>query len=181
MRRVPQAFVFLLLAVGFCLTCPAFGQSNNTDSHDVTIEVQRINKLSIGNDVGPVVVSALNQPESSGFDNEDFVDNTDGSSSTTTFEVRTNVVDPQKVTAEVTGGGAQNLGLQVSLTGLTGGDTKTGYQTILQPGAQKSKVVAKGIKHTITDGTLTYRATATPDYDPSSNEVVTVKYTLTGL
>jgi len=161
-------------------------------SHEVTIEVKPVQKLTIDNDVGtgsapsgPVTVSELSDPSDGKFSNGDFVDNSGGASSTSTFEIRTNLTG-QKVTAEVINGGSQGqireLGLQVSLTSLDGGETVFGYQTLLQPADTDpgAETVAENIGQTKTDGLLKYRAAATPEFDPNSDATVQVQYTLTG-
>jgi hypothetical protein len=163
------------------------------DSHEVTIEVKPVQKLTIDNDVGtgsapsgPVTVSELSDPSDGEFSNGDFADNSDGASSTTTFEIRTNLTG-QKVTAEVINGGSQGqireLGLQVSLTEMKKDEYQIGgYQTLLQPADTDpgAETVAENIGQTITGGTLTYRAAATPEFDPNSDATVQVQYTLTG-
>lgn len=178
------AALFAVVALFAAATLqPAIAQDDS--SHEVTIEVDPVQKLTIDNDVGPVTVSELSDPSDEGFINGDFVDNADGASSTTTFEIRTNLTG-QKVTAEVINGGSQGqiegLGLQVSLTSLDGGDTVTGYQTLLQPADTDpgAETVAENIGQTKTDGLLTYRAAATLEFDPSSDATVQVQYTLTG-
>jgi hypothetical protein len=155
-------------------------------SHEVTIEVEPVQKLTIDNDVGPVTVSELSDPSDGEFSNGEFVDNSDGQSTTGTFEIRTNLTG-QKVTAEVINGGSQGqieeLGLQVSLTEMKKDEYQIGgYQTLLQPADTDpgAEVVAENIGQTITGGELTYRAAATPEFDPSSDVTVQVQYTLTG-
>ncbi|MCS4044881.1 hypothetical protein [Salinibacter ruber] len=167
---------------GFATLQPATAQN----SHEVTVNVEPIQKLSIKNDVGPVTVSELSEPED-GIGNSDFIANSEGQSTTGTFDIVTNLTG-QRVEAKVIKDGSQGqigeLGLQVSLTGLNGGETVQGYQTLLLPSDVDrdpgTKTVAKNIGHTDTDGTLTYRAIATPEFDPTSDATVKVEYTLTG-
>lgn len=178
------AALFAVVALFAAATLqPAIAQDDS--SHEVTIEVDPVQKLTIENDVGPVTVSELSDPSDGKFSNGDFVDNSGGASSTSTFEIRTNLTG-QKVTAEVINGGSQGqigeLGLQVSLTGLDGGETVFGYQTLLQPADTDpgAEMVAENIGQTTTGGELTYRAAATPEFDPNSDATVQVQYTLTG-
>ncbi|MCS4201695.1 hypothetical protein [Salinibacter ruber] len=174
----------LYVAVLFAAATLQPATAQDESSHEVTIEVDPVQKLTIGNDVGPVTVSELSDPSDGEFSNGDFVDNKGGASTTGTFEIRTNLTG-RRVEAEVINGGGQGqireLGLQVSLTGLDGGETVFGYQTLLQPADTDpgAEMVAENIGQTITDGTLTYRAAATPEFDPSSNATVQVEYTLT--
>lgn len=178
------AALFAVVALFAAATLqPAIAQDDS--SHEVTIEVDPVQKLTIENDVGPVTVSELSDPSDGEFSNGEFVDNSDGQSTTGTFEIRTNLTG-QKVTAEVINGGSQGqireLGLQVSLTSLDGGETVFGYQTLLQPADTDpgAETVAENIGQTKTDGLLKYRAAATPEFDPNSDATVQVQYTLTG-
>ncbi|WP_251924347.1 hypothetical protein [Salinibacter ruber] len=173
------AALFAVVALFAAATLqPAIAQDDS--SHEVTIEVDPVQKLTIENDVGPVTVSELSYPGESGLNFDD-----EGESTTGTFEIQTNLTG-QIVTAEVINGGSQGqieeLGLEVSLTDLDGGDTNYGYQTLLQPGDTdpEAKTVAVDIGQTKTDGLLTYRAAATPEFDPNSDATVQVQYTLTG-
>ncbi|MCS3830768.1 hypothetical protein GGP91_002862 [Salinibacter ruber] len=173
------AALFAVVALFAAATLqPAIAQDDS--SHEVTIEVDPVQKLTIENDVGPVTVSELSYPGESGLNFDE-----DGESTTGTFEIRTNLTG-QKVTAEVINGGSQGqireLGLQVSLTSLDGGETVFGYQTLLQPADTDpgAETVAENIGQTKTDGLLKYRAAATPEFDPNSDATVQVQYTLTG-
>jgi hypothetical protein len=179
------AALFAVVALFAAATLqPAIAQDDS--SHEVTIEVDPVQKLTIDNDVGPVTVSELSDPSDGEFSNGEFVDNSDGQSTTGTFEIRTNLTG-QKVTAEVINGGSQGqigeLGLQVSLTEMKKDEYQIGgYQTLLQPADTDpgAETVAENIGQTITGGTLTYRAAATPEFDPNSDATVQVQYTLTG-
>ncbi len=180
MRRLVLLCVAALFAVVALFAAatlqPAIAQDDS--SHEVTIEVEPVQKLTIENDVGPVTVSELSYPGESGLNFDE-----DGESTTGTFEIQTNLTG-QRVEAMVVEEESQigGLGLEVSLTGLDGGETVFGYQTLLQPGDTDpgAETVAVDIGQTKTGGTLTYRAAATPEFDPNSNATVQVQYTLTG-
>ena len=176
------AALFAVVALFAAATLqPAIAQDDS--SHEVTIEVEPVQKLTIENDVGPVTVSELSYPGLSDPGESGLNFDEDGESTTGTFEIQTNLTG-QRVEAMVVEEESQigGLGLEVSLTGLDGGDTNYGYQTLLQPGDTdpEAKTVAVDIGQTKTDGLLTYRAAATPEFDPNSDATVQVQYTLTG-
>ncbi|MCS3632524.1 hypothetical protein GGP55_003142 [Salinibacter ruber] len=176
------AALFAVVALFAAATLqPAIAQDDS--SHEVTIEVEPVQKLTIENDVGPVTVSELSYPGLSDPGESGLNFDEDGESTTGTFEIQTNLTG-QRVEAMVVEEESQigGLGLEVSLTGLDGGDTNYGYQTLLQPGDTdpEAETVAVDIGQTKTGGTLTYRAAATPEFDPNSDATVQVQYTLTG-
>jgi hypothetical protein len=165
-------------------TAQTFEKTNA--SHEVNIEVKEIRKIYIRSNVGPVTVEQLTDPSTVNGEDLDFPGKSNPSQ-TSNFEIRINYTEDHQVDAEVTNpddGQIGELGLQVSLTGMDDDEGIDGYQTLLRPantggsdpGAQ---TVADGISQTITDGTLTYRAVATPEFDPGSNPNVKVQYTLT--
>ncbi|WP_251954329.1 hypothetical protein [Salinibacter ruber] len=149
---------------------PAIAQND----HEVTISAEKVTELSIENDVGPVTVSELNS---------EFTDVPDENKSRTgTFEIRTNVSSDQEVMAEAmeskSEGQTGELGLQVSLRGNLE-SAIGGYQTLLLPDADPgAKKVAGGIGQTKSSGTLVYRATATPKFNPSDDATVYIEYTI---
>ncbi|WP_251923478.1 hypothetical protein [Salinibacter ruber] len=173
-RRLVLLCVAALFAVVALFAAATLQPAIAQNDHEVTISAEKITELSIENDVGPVTVSELNS---------EFTDVPDeNKSQTETFEIRTNVSSDQEVVAEAIESESQGqigeLGLQVSLRG----DLESaigGYQTLLLPDADPgAKKVAGGIGQTKSSGTLVYRATATPKFNPSDDATVYIEYTI---
>lgn len=159
MKNTIAATVFIL----FLLSSSANAQTD-TDNHQVTIDVNTINSITVTNDVSLTV-------------NELDGDMTDAQIRRTGVSVATNDENTKKITVEidesVNGSLNSELALEVSLTGISG--IKNGYFDISDG---TSETVADGFKNINEEGEAKYRATATPKFDPSTTETVTVKYTL---
>jgi hypothetical protein len=175
MKRVALLLFAGLFGLATLQTATA---QDEDDLHDVTIEVDEINELTV--DGAPTIDIGENIDE---WRNDD---------DAATYDVETNVQDSRKITVSASGGGdatVENYGLRVSatapgsgslledpfvLTDVTGssgsapassfasGDFITGFQQVGESGLS-----------------LTYEAKVNYEYNPSKNAKVEVTYTLT--
>lgn len=155
--KLKSLFTFVLI-ISFGVT--SVSAQTDTDQHDVTIDVNVINRVDVKSDI-TIVVDKLN---------ENLVDAT---VKTTDLDVSTNSGADKRIDAEVSGAISDEVTLEVSLVGVDG--VNTGYFSL---SSDNQKTLAEGFSNIKQTGELKYRAAVTPAFDPSSNEVVTVEYTL---
>jgi hypothetical protein len=155
MKRI--ALLLFAGLFGFATFQTAAAQSS--DNHNVTINVNEVNTISVESDVS-LTIDVINEWAGEG---------------TTNFTVVTNDGNSKKVDARITGnqdGLGDYLQLRVSSSGAGSGQGNV----VLSSDAQ---TVATGIENEEVEGTLSYDAQAGPEYDPTATTTVQVEYTLT--
>lgn len=153
---IRKTALILFVAI-FTVNMMAFAQNN---THDVTVQVPTINKVVVASDL-TLNVTTLDQ------------DWPDAPVEESNFVVVTNDGNDKTITSKIVGTKSDEIELQANLVGI--GGNSNGYLDLSE---NSEATLESGFSSIKENGVVKIRATATPMFDPSSVEVVEVRYTI---
>lgn len=165
-----------LALAGLLAFAPLQSASGQAANQDVTIKVEEVEQISVGEDVS---LGPFNQAD---------IENENARTANTTYSVLTNTNANRVVTAAITSGSSttENNGtrLRVEATQAPNEATSEGSQTLTSLGSGTASFEAKTIVTGISDVDandldLEYEAAVDAGFDPSTDATFTVEYTLT--
>jgi hypothetical protein len=159
MTRLAPLFFAALFALGSLHTAAA--QSSDEASHTVTIDVQEMNAITVGGDVS-ITLDAVTAGQAP-----------DPKTVESSYDLTTNSPDARKVTASIEGFDEDGITLEAELT-TPGSGASAGWKVL----SSSPVDLITEVEQVAGSGTITYRASATPQADPGSYDQ-TVTYTVT--
>ena len=136
-------------------------QSADEASHTVTIQVQEVRRIEVGE--GPTLI----------------IDQGGSGRSSSTYSVQSNHTDPQSITGTVEADSVSaGLTLSATLDAPDASGRSTGEQTLFEDGSGQEQSLVTGMEEVSqSDLGITYEASTTPEISPGTYGV-TVTYTI---